>query len=346
MRSTLSTVATLLAQILRDLGLDVIAIDRSTLQYIPVDIRGKSEEMLHHLANLILLRKAYVCLEEVYGVPTGFYKGITLLYTTKKSFVSKATIVNRDAKCLNNLTSIVSEKLEILIPRAPLFIVDLSLWELHHEKEKHSLVKQLVLMIHEIRKWLTDLNIVFVSTPINVVQELQNITSNKSMYFVTDEFYKLLPQENTVVLDPYSLEELTEQDIKIYNYFIIGGVVDKLFPRPYATYTIYKLHRLNFVRKSIKLYGSNTGVPNELNKIVNIIISVKLLNTNLNEAIKMNMSVDDKIVRINRDLMKIARTKKVINEDDIVNLMKLYALNEKYKYKIFKLAKKFMRKNP
>jgi len=340
MMLTSSIVATLLALVLKNLDIDVIAIDRSALRYIPVDARGRCEEILHTLANFIIAKKVYVCLDRVYGIPTGLYKGVTVLYAMKKGIESKAVVVKKGTACSNDITSTLREVLEHLLPRTPLFIIDLSLWELHHEKEKMSLMKQLVLTVNEIRRWLTDLNLVFVSTPLEVIQELQSVVPNSSTYFVTDEFYKLLPYEKTVVLDPYAEEELTTSDVYRYDYFVIGGVVDRFFPRPYATYAIYRLHRMNFVRKAIKLQGSTVGVPNEINKIVAIINSVRFVGIEFDEAIRINMSVDDKVARILYDLMRVSKVKKRIDISDVEELTKLYSLDKKYKHRILSFIEK------
>lgn len=336
-----SVVATTLAHVFKDFDLDVIAIDRHLLQYIPSEFRGKGEDLLHFLANLIIMEKVQICLDKVYGVIAGFHKGITILYAVKKDVLAKGVVVKKGSTCLNDVTSLVRKKLLAMLPRVPLMIIDLSLWELHHEKEKRSLIKQLVVAINEIRSWLTDLNLVFVSTPIHVVQELQNIVLNKVTYFITGVFYKLLPVDKTVILDPYASEELTEYDVGKYDYFVIGGVVDRLYPRPYATYTIYRLHKLCFSRKAIKLNGSTIGVPNELNKVINIILNVKFNHTSIAEAIKMNMSTRDKFTRVLHEVEKILRTKGKIDEDYVDRVMKEYGLDERYKHKVMSFVKRF-----
>ncbi|MEM4514256.1 MAG: hypothetical protein QXZ41_07105 [Ignisphaera sp.] len=331
--------ATIFAQVLRDYGIRVVAIDKRILFYTPTTSKNSSEDLLAYLAISLLLGKIQICIDEAQGTPTGFYKGIVLLSTVRKGIYSDAIISRRDIPCTKDVTLSVREKLLQILPRTPVFIIDLSLWELHHDKEKYSLIKQLAVAINTIRKWLTDLNIVFVSAPSEIRQRLRILIPNIVAYFSSEEFYKSLDPQYTVVLDPYASDELTEYDVYKYSYFIIGGVVDRLYPRPYATYMIYKLNRLSFPRKAIKLRDSIIGVPNELNKVIDLILSTKLINLSLEESILRNMGVDDRLIRVMCEVEKIIKSKINVDLEYLKTIAKFYGLEEEQFLKVISKIK-------
>ncbi|MEM4849116.1 MAG: hypothetical protein QXM55_05735, partial [Ignisphaera sp.] len=201
-------VATIFAQVLRDNGISVIAIDKHILPSIPAKSKNSCEDILAYLAISLLLGRIQICLDEAQGVPMGFYKNVLLVNTAKKGISSDAIIL-RSSYCTKDITENIKEKMLWILPRTPLFIIDLSLWEIHHDKEKHSLIKQLAIAITTIRRWLTDLNIVLVSATSEIRHRLQTLIPNIVAYHTPEGFYKSLNPQHTVVLDPYASDELT-----------------------------------------------------------------------------------------------------------------------------------------
>lgn len=335
-----SIIATIFAQVLRDCGISIVALDKHVLPSIPAKSKNSCESILTYLAISLLLGRIRICFNEVQGTPMGFYKNIVLVNTAKKGISSDAIIL-RSSYCAKDITTNIKEKMLWMLPRTPLFIIDLSLWELHHDKEKSSLIKQLAVAISTIRKWLTDLNVVLVSVPSEVRQRLQTLIPNV-VYQTSEEFYKTLDPQYTVVLDPYASDELTEYDVHRYSYFVIGGIIDRLYPRPYATYMVYKLNRFNFPRKAIKLRGSIIGVPNELNKIIDIILSTRISNLSLEESILRNMGLDDKLTRVIHDVDKAVKSKIGFDFEILKNIAKSYGLGEEHLPKIFSKIKNYI----
>lgn len=335
-------IATAFADSLRLNYIGFITIDRKVFLDIPISYRHSVEGIMHYIANSLILRRIKICLENVSGVLVGYYKGVHILSSIKPGISSDAIIVRRDRECLNNITSTIYDTFIQVLPKIPIFIIDLSLWEVHHKKEKESLVKQLVVTLDVVRRWLTDLHLVFSSTPLEVLHKIQNIMTIATPYFRSSEVYTSIDPHRTVMLDPYASETLTDDDVFNYDYFVIGGIIDRLYPRPYATYMIYKMHELNVTRRSIKLRGSIIGVPNEINKIIDIILTTRLGGIPLERAIIKNMSMSDKITRIIYEVEKCTKTNKGIDMEYIRSIMELLNLSNEHLSKIFIKIKRLM----
>lgn len=333
-------VATVFVHSLTRYGVRSVVIDRKLYLDIPKAYRHSTEGILHYIANRLILRRVKICLEEVRrGVLSGFYKGVYVLHPLRRSIASDAYITGQDASCGNDLSDSLRELMLSLLPMFPLFIIDLSLWELHHEKEKRSLLKQLVVSINTVRMWLTDLHIVLSSTPSEVLDKIRNVIPSALRSYIDAEVYEELAPSRTVVLDPSAEDVLTERDVFRYDYYVIGGINDRLYPRPFATYMIYKMHSLNVDRKSIKLRGSIVGIPKEINKIINIILAVRLGGKSLDRAIVENMSIDDKIKRVVYELSLILRNSGKIDLDTVNSIAGKYGLNKSHLGKVLSKVK-------
>ncbi|ADM28073.1 tRNA (guanine-N1-)-methyltransferase [Ignisphaera aggregans DSM 17230] len=325
---------------LKILGIDHIVLSRKVIKkYITKNVGG-GDRVLHVLANAILLNKVRVCRKSVYGNPMWSFNGVTILYEVKNFREFEYCVIDRDEECFNDVTETIARYLKLIMPMKPLIIVDLSLFELHHDMELKVLVKQLVLAINTIRLWLTDLHIAIVNMPL-YFNPLLNKISTLARICYDDSLYKTIELERAVLLDPYADEALTSQDILSNDYFIIGGIVDRKFSRPYATSMLLALNNLDIKSKSIRLGSSAIGVPNELNKIVDIVMRVRFLGESLESAIISNMSVDDKISRIVYEVRKRYSKDRVISKDIISKLMKSYSLEERYMNRILLRLKDF-----
>ncbi|MEM2511642.1 MAG: hypothetical protein QXX61_00755, partial [Ignisphaera sp.] len=107
----------------------------------------------------------------------------------------------------------------------------------------------------------------------------------------------------------------------------------------YATYMIYKLNRLSFPRKAIKLRDSIIGVPNELNKVIDLILSTKLINLSLEESILRNMGVDDRLIRVMCEVEKIIKSKINVDLEYLKTIAKFYGLEEEQFLKVISKIK-------
>lgn len=331
-------VASVFVHVLRFLGVYSVAISyRAAKRHL--DLGRNAVELLHIIANNMLLNNIKICMEDVYGTPIGFYKGVTLLYDTKRHTESKFYIVDARDMCSKDITEDVISLFLKTYPRDPVILVDAILWELHHEEEKRRAVKQFMVLLSTIRKRLTDLNVVLVSPPkelIDCIKEFKNSIgiSNGSIYNID--------LSKSILLDPYAPEELTMEDIMNSHYFIIGFLIDDRFPRPYATYMLKLLRNLDLKRRSIKLHGSLIGVPREINKIIDIILDVRLYGLSLEKAVVNNMGIDDKIKRIVYDIKKHLVKEGTVDEQYIKTLATLYNIDEHRFKKVYMRVRKLL----
>ncbi|BDC19409.1 tRNA (adenine(9)-N1)-methyltransferase Trm10 [Acidianus sp. HS-5] len=154
------------------------------------------------------------------------------------------------------------ESIEIDFPRFPIFIIDLSLWDRHFEEERNRLLLQLTCSINSIRKYLWDYNL-----------SINNPPSNFSIPFLNKIRLNVVPEGNTIILNPYGEMEATEELIRNTQTFIIGGIIDRSGWR-FATYEMAKIAKYDFPHVKIALRGSTVGVPDRINKIIEIILHV------------------------------------------------------------------------
>lgn len=335
------SVASIFAHVLRILGVDSVVISRRVVKKYLQHNKGNSIEILHTIANNILRKRIKICIERIYGVPIGFYKNITILYDTKKYMEVEYYIVDIHEKCSIDITNKTVSLFLSVYPKIPMILIDATLWELHHEEEKRKAIKQFLVLINTIRKRLTDLNILLVSPPI----ELIDLVKEAVEFIETNDnsIYNTIDSSKAIILDPYAHDELTVKDIMENHYFIVGLLIDDKFPRPYATYMLKLLQAINFNRKAIKLYGSIIGVPKEINKIIDIILDVKLNSMSLEEAIINNMSIDDKVKRIIYDIEKDIAKRRTIDENYIERYISIYKVNNNQFRKIYKRIKNYLK---
>lgn len=175
-------------------------------------------------------------------------------------------------------------------PKTPLFIIDMGFWDRHSEKEKKKLLLQLLLTISIIRKHLWDYNISVEHPPSNLQEKLG--IQNKIRYNIS-------PVGKTIVLNPYGDLVADESIIRNTDTFIIGGILDNTGWKNATTELSEKFH-YNFPQVRIELRGSRVGVPDRINKIVNIILEV-IEGKSLEDSIIENQSNADKYLRLLRD---------------------------------------------
>ncbi len=154
------------------------------------------------------------------------------------------------------------ESIEIDFPRFPMFIIDLSLWNRHFEEERRRLLVQLSCSINSIRKYLWDYNL-----------SINNAPNNFMLPFLNKVRFNTIPEGNTIILNPYGEVEATEELIRNTQTFIIGGIIDRSGWR-FATYEMAKIAKYDFPHVKITLRGSTVGVPDRINKIIEIVLRV------------------------------------------------------------------------
>ncbi len=232
---------------------------------------------LQKIAVDILLKNLGVVEGEYYGFLAAEELGIGILKGKGKE-KSNFSLAKNGKSILDNF------------PRTPLFIVDTGFWDRHSNKEKKKLILQLLLTISVIRKYLWDYNISVEHPPPNLEEKLG--IKNKIRYNVS-------PIGKTIVLNPYGDVVANEDIIRNTDTFVIGGILDDTGWKNATTELAEKFH-YNFPQVRIELRGSKVGVPDRINKIVNIILEV-IEGKSLEDSIIENQSNADKYLRLLRD---------------------------------------------
>jgi len=181
------------------------------------------------------------------------------------------------------------KKVELQLPKYPLIVIDMGLFdELEEEEEKRKTLLQVEVTLSVIRKWLWDGNLALIHSPLSLSIGKAKIINE-------------IESDNCIVLDPYGDTVANEDLIRSTDVFIIGGIVDKGRRLKYATSKLAEKYNYPCKRVKIMLRDSIVGVPDEINKIVNIVLKVKY-GGKLEDAIIENQSKSDKISRILRDV--------------------------------------------
>ena len=334
--------ALVFAEALRIVGVTSIVLSRRFVRRYLQGYKISSERILHRIANLVITNRAQICRERVWGVPVGFFHGVEVMYDVRASRQGEAIVRIQYEPCLNDVSEKVKYTFLNLFPRIPLFIIDLGLWELHDETERNELFKQLLVVIDAIREHFTDLNLVLVATPRELKMRIDSILPGHEITILSDyEIYSRLNSRHAIVLDPYAERYLDEKTIRETHTYILGGIIDETYPRPYATKTLVELHVLDaFPRYSLRLWGSTVGVPNRINKIIEIITSVRY-GKPLEQAIIESMSTEDKIARILHEIHKRFGKERRITMQEVFNIMKLFNLSERFLHRIISSLKNF-----
>lgn len=332
--------ASVFADALRIIGVGSVVISRKIVKrYLHSNIES-SAEMLNTIANAVLLGKIRICRENAYGIPAGFYKNILLLYDVKKHTEAEFRFVDLSEDCRYEVTRDAVSLFLYMYPKTPVLLFDAILWELHHEDEKRKALKQFAILISTLRRRLTNLNAILISPPIELIDLVKKM--GNAIEINDGSVYTNIDPSKTVILDPYSDEELSARDVFENQYFIIGLIVDSKFSRPYATYMLKLLRRINCKRRAIKLYGSTVGVPKEVNKIVDILLDVRLNGLSLEDAIIGSMGIDDKIDRMVHDIMKHLSEDGVVDEQYVRKLSMTYGVDEAQFEKMYRKIKRLL----
>ncbi|MEZ0247665.1 MAG: tRNA (adenine(9)-N1)-methyltransferase Trm10 [Thermoproteus sp.] len=187
-------------------------------------------------------------------------------------------------------------------PEAPRIVVDLSLWGEHTEGEKHELVEQIVAALGAVRNFLWDGNLWITNAPDQFALLLERHA--RGMVHKMKIVGGTPPFESPVVLDPEGPCLFTEETAFAHNDFIIGGIVDKEHVVKSGTRRIAERIGVD-KRCRIELRGSVVGVPDRINKIVEIILAVRFAGASLEEAIINAQAKRDKVYRLMRELQRL-----------------------------------------
>jgi len=236
---------------------------------------GHEKPELQHLAIKMLLRNYGLIDADINALKIKEEEGIQLFK-------------GRGEEKVKYLFGKGGKKVELRLPKYPLIVIDMGLFdELEEEEEKKKTLLQVEVTLSVIRKWLWDGNLALIHSPPFSIGKAKIINEIES--------------DNCIVLDPYGDTAADENMIRSTDVFIIGGIVDKGRRLKHATSKLAEKYNYPCKRVKIMLRDSIVGVPDEINKIVSIVLKVKY-GGKLEDAIIENQSKSDKISRILRDL--------------------------------------------
>jgi tRNA (adenine9-N1/guanine9-N1)-methyltransferase len=319
-----------------------IALSNRLYKVLIRELNGYIEghKILHLLAKRLVIGHVRICKESVYGKAIGFYKGITIGKETRG--LQQYSIVAKDFKelCIHDVTEVFNKSFIELYPKSPLILFDAILWELHSNAEKKNALKQLLLSLNVVRRYLTDLSMSIASPSIEIKMFLKTF---KNRITITNWTHIAQAKRGSiVVLDPYADRALTESEVINADVFVLGLLVDNKFPRPFATYAVSLLRNLeDCERRAIVYKGHVIGVPREINKIVEILMRARFEGVSIDTAVENAMGVDDKINRVIYEAMKYCRADKAIDKNAVKSLMKEFGLDERYYGKVLFRLKRF-----
>jgi len=298
--------ANILSHALRFAGINLLTINYTAYKHIIKSCKSDPCCLFSRVLDMLLDRRAYICAENIGGIPALEYHGITLLYDVKHSITAEFSISKR---CNNsfNVSDRVRQTVKSILPKFPLFVIDFLLFDLLSRRERKLLVKQLLMLIDLMRRRLTTANIALVNVPESLLKYLDPELKAYLMLYNSDTGYLKLDGDEAIILDPYAMQSLTEADVTASRVFVLGGIVDEEFPRPYATAFIAELISLltEVKPRSITLRGNRVGVPDRINKVVSVLLDVIQQQKTIEEAVIESMSVKDKIVRLYEDLKSL-----------------------------------------
>ncbi len=184
----------------------------------------------------------------------------------------------------------------------PKFLIDLSFYNYHTKRGKSSLLTQVIQSLSVIRDFLFDTNLYLVNPPRDLIL---------GRNYVNQADREILASYKSVILDPSAEKVLTFQDLKKYEFFALGGIVDVGLEWKGATTSLFSDISADF--KRIELNGSIYGVPDRINLLIKILLEALYKWKNLDIAILLNQRSKDIQIRFWRDLKRILRRDKEKN---------------------------------
>ncbi|WP_457741761.1 tRNA (guanine(9)-/adenine(9)-N1)-methyltransferase [Thermococcus sp.] len=179
------------------------------------------------------------------------------------------------------------EELRSKLPKWPCFVIDLSLWDKHSQKEKGKLCLQINQSYGLLRDYFTgrELAVTWANDEFKSMFHgpLDRITPYNGS---TAEFLRERGIDEVVLLDPWAEEVLSEEDFNV-KAFVIGGIVDTSHDKKLTPKIGEELERagIKVRRRKIVLRGDIIGVPDRINRIMGILLKMLVERKPMDEAV-------------------------------------------------------------
>lgn len=194
-------------------------------------------------------------------------------------------------------------------PPLPLFAVDMSMKFMHTEEEASKLRIQLAVALSVIRDYLWDPHLAITSIDRQTydwLSEVMGVNKTTSTQSKPSELLWSMDADKVIVLRPDAPQPLTSNDILSADAFLVGGIVDRI-PRPGMSRVLDNLVPWGLPRR-IELRGSIVGVPERINRVIEIILKAKYLYPgDIERAIVSSMARKDVVARAYVEITRRAR---------------------------------------
>ncbi|MGC8974221.1 MAG: tRNA (guanine-N1)-methyltransferase [Thermoproteus sp.] len=205
-------------------------------------------------------------------------------------------------------------------PETPRIYIDLGLWDIHTDSEKNELVEQVVASIAAVRRQLWDGNLYLSRAPPEFLERFRRAA--RGMRHAV-RFQEGPPPPTSLVLDPEGPCVADEEVLRSASDIVLGGIVDKERVYKGATARLAASIGVSDRRRCrIELRGSTVGVPDRINKIVEIVLSVRFAGTSLEDAIISAQAKRDKVYRLMREFQKAGRCVDPALADELARWLK------------------------
>ncbi len=290
----------------------------------------------------LLIKNGYIVEDVVFGSNKKEYIYNNIIYEYYwgiKTPVDIGAVYYAEKPHAKNILLTVDDILEKLT-WYPLFIVDFSFWDIHVSKEKNRLLTQITFTLTAIRKYLWDKNLAIVNVAKNIGKLLSLWLGSNKVQVVEEKGSDFISTLSTrcnevILLDPNAPRELSLDEVFKSKVFIVGGIVDKIIPRKGLTSKLLKIYDCATPRK-ILLKGMIVGVPHRINKIIEILLTIRYAGSSIIEAVKHTQAKIDARWRLYTEIALLARKLKEYNinlqgyTDVFLDNLKLW-LNFSYK---------------
>lgn len=194
-------------------------------------------------------------------------------------------------------------------PPLPLFVVDLSLKFVHVEEELTKLKLQIAMSLTTLREYLWDPHLALTSAEPGFIDWTSDMLGHHKATITQSKPSELLwglDADKVIILRPDAPQPLTGEDVLSADAFLIGGIVDKI-PRPGLSRMLDNLVPWGVPRR-LELKGSILGVPERINRIIEILLKARYLYSgDVERAIVTTMTRKDIISRVHGEILRASR---------------------------------------
>ncbi len=191
-------------------------------------------------------------------------------------------------------------------PPLPLFVVDLSMKFLHTPEELSKLRLQLAISLSVLREHLWDAHFSITGADDETARWLGEVMGVNKVSIVNARPSEVLwgyDADKVIILRADAATPLRPEDVIGADAFLIGGIVDKI-PRPGLSRMLDSLVPWGVPRR-IELRGSVIGVPERINRIIEILLKARYVyNGDVEKAVITTMTKKDRVARAYREIVK------------------------------------------